>query len=596
MRRTISGSLAGLLALSTVVAAPGLASAESEDPAPDAAGSVRQQAKKSNKVKATWDWTMPTFMKDKKTFVPTQDPNSPDYFQGGSYIKGPDGITDKPLKQLSRYKAAGNAVYGKFPKNGKFQVKLDASKSSGKGKLKCDWKITADGKTYRRKNLNCAKKKSVKLPEGRHALELQVTDAKGRSETVASHIRVKNVLMAIMGDSYASGVSIPPFTNPDIKTTPRQVGWDFGPCNRSRWGGFVRGAQALESADKRSNVTLVDVACGGAEVREGFIQTLNGKYPSGGILYPQRQIPFDGGAPPTTNQPAQVEQVNGVTRGAALDALYLSVGGNDAGLGTVAVACKIEDGLQGKNCYSEVPFFDATGTQALWQITDANLVRLKKSYTKMSRCLKSSGDSGGKACKTNKLDNNVIADKPTKTTPITVKKNKSVIHAMYPDLTTTKENGALAPCSLTNGESPMNQIDNTWALEQMYLGKSGETITLPTQYSPPLQTPSPATITPQGDGILPLIERNGQRYGWTVADQMYEASRGSGLCAPEPWEYGLATVLNPANNPGNPGAALHPNAIGQQQYAKMLGKQGKKISGIPVSKSSTNVVPDGGLG
>ena len=595
MRRTIGGSLAAVFALSTLAVAPSVAMAEPSAPEPSSDELV-QQASKSNKLKVKWDWTMPTFMKDNKTFVPTQDPNSPDYFEGGSYVAGSDGITDKPLKQLSRYDAAGNAVYGKLPSNGKFQVKLDASKSSGKGKLKCDWKISTDDKTYHRKNLNCAKKKSIKLPEGRHPLQLRVTDSKGRSETVASHIQVKNVLVAIMGDSYASGESIPPFANPDIKTTPRQVGWDFGPCNRSRWGGFVRGAQKVESADKRSNVTLVNVSCGGAEVRDGFIQTLQGQYPTGGILYPQRQIPFDGGTPPTTNQPAQTDQVNVLTRGATVDALFLSIGGNDAGLGSVAVACKIEDGLLGKNCYGEVPFYIPGGTQALWQITDDNMVRLKKSYDKMSRCYKAPGDKDGKACKTNKLSNNVIADKPTKTTPITVNKNKSVIHAMYPDLTTTKTNGALAPCNLANGESPMNEVDNSWALDQMYLGEAGKTITLPTQYSPPNKIPNPATITPKGDGMLPLIERNGKRYGWTVGDEMYEASRGKGLCAPDTWEYGIATALSPTNNPTNPGAALHPNAVGQHQYSLMLGKQGKKVSGVPVTKSSTNVVPDGGLG
>jgi hypothetical protein len=595
MKRFLGESLAAAITISTLVVVPMAAVAAEDVASTQEEVAVQQQASKKLKVK--WDWKMPAFMKDNKTFVPTQDPNSPYYFAGGSYVKGSDGITDEPLRQLGRYKDAGNAVYGKLPKSNKFKVKLDASKSSGKGNLKCDWKITADGKTYHRRDLNCAKKKSIKLPEGRHPLQLRVQDTTGRIETVASHIQVKNVLVAIMGDSYAAGVSIPPFTNPDIKTTPRKVLWDYGPCNRSRWGGFVRGAQTMESADRRSNVTLVDLACGGAEVRKGLITTALGLYPTGGILYPQLQIPYDGGpAKPTQYQPAQIDQMNAITRGAALDAMFLSVGGNDAGLGSVALACVYDDIANGKNCYSDVPFYDRGGDEPLWNVTDANMVHLKRSYDLMSRCVKTASDKQGKSCKTTKLDGNTIASQNTKSDPMAVNKNKIVIHAMYPDLTRTKINGALAPCSLQNHESPMNQIDNTWALDQMYLGKAGETITLPTKYSPPLKVPIPATITLEGNGMLTLIQRNGKRFGWTVGDKLYRASIGNGLCADDPWEYGLATAISASNNPSNVGAALHPNAIGQHQYSLMLGDQGEKVAKLPVSKPGTVVVPSGGLG
>ena len=54
----------------------------------DAAVAAAQQAS-HNPVKVRWDWSMPTFAVDKKTFVPTTDTSDPDWFQGGSYIKGP---------------------------------------------------------------------------------------------------------------------------------------------------------------------------------------------------------------------------------------------------------------------------------------------------------------------------------------------------------------------------------------------------------------------------------------------------------------------------------------------------------------------------
>jgi len=221
-RRIVSIVSASALALGTVAVAAGAATAQE----PDDSATVTAAA---GGIKVKWDWTMPTFMKDTKTFVPTQDVNDPDFWSGGSYVAGPDGITDAKMKQASWYKKSGNALYGKVPKNGRFKVALDASGSSGgSGKLTCAWRIEAD-KTYKKRS-NCSSSTSIMLPEGRHPLWLTVTDADGHSKTVAYRIKVQNTLVVIVGDSYASGEGIPPFTNPDLRSDPnkRQVAWDYG--------------------------------------------------------------------------------------------------------------------------------------------------------------------------------------------------------------------------------------------------------------------------------------------------------------------------------------------------------------------------------
>jgi hypothetical protein len=166
-----------------------------------------------------------------------------------------------------------------------------------------------------------------------------------------------------------------------------------------------------------------------------------------------------------------------------------------------------------------------------------------------------------------------------------VKKKGSVVQAMYPDLTTGPPMSDPQPCAFTfPPASPMNQIDNSWALSGLYEGRTGVPYTLPSTYSPPLAAPNPQTLTPTADGLVGQIEANGKKYGWSMGMQMYEGSHGLGLCAgAEALEYGLTEALT-AKNPANSGAALHPNDAGQAEYATMLGAWGEKLAGVPVRR------------
>lgn len=592
MRSVTTPLLAGLtgcLALGTV-GAPA-AQAGTTPAGTVAAVSVSASAAGTG-IAVKWDWTMPTFMVDKKTFVPTDDPSDPDWAKGGSYVPGPDGIPDRPMKDLKRYPNAGNAVYGALPRSSRFAVTLDASASSGQGRLMCHWSIRAGERTYDAHG-NCTKPTTLRLPEGKHMLELEVTDKNsGRSKTVASHLTVKNVLVAILGDSYGSGEGFPPFTEPTADGTGRQIDWDYAPCNRSRWSGFVRAAQMVESADKRSNVTLVDVACAGGEVDKGYIRNIEStsppvtvENPTGGILYPKPRLKANGVTVPGYEKP-QVDQVRGITRGAPLDSVLLSIGGNDAGLSDIGIACALED-LAAPNCYNEVPFFwdKQPNAKPLYQVIDQNLVDLKKRYERMAPCFGASG-----TCRTTKLAAGEPAKKATPSRPLELVRAKNLVHVVYPDLTSTTVPGssAIEPC--TNKplpQSPMNQIDNTWAFEALYMGTAGTPYTLPDTWSPPLPLPNPAVITPRGDGLAPLVRSNAKKYGWTPELGVMTESRGHGLCAPEPWEYGL-TQAQLLTNPANPSGALHPNDVGQAAYADVVGPRAEQLTGVPVKRWPTS--------
>ena len=594
-RTLIAGSLACL-----IVPTVGIGQSQAQPQVGVAASTAAAAEAATRGISVKWDWSMPTFMVDTKTFVTTNDKNDPNWVEGGSYVAGPDGIPDKPMSQLGRYQNAGNAVYGALPANRKFVVALDASASTGKGSLKCAWQIKTGKKTVRVTG-PCAKKQQTRLTEGRHNFELTVSNKSGARRTIASHLVVKNVLVAVMGDSYGSGEGFPPFTEATASGTGRQIDWDYASCNRSRWSGFVRAAQQIESADRRSNVTLVDVACAGGEVDKGYIRAIKSvlppppvteEIPTGGILYPKRRLNANGVQLPGYEEP-QVDQVRAITRGATLDSVLLSIGGNDAGLSDIGIACALEDFAK-PNCYNQVPFFWDTKPNArpLYEVIDDNMKDVKKRYQRMAPCFGADG-----TCKTTKVKGGKPAKKATGSTPLTLVRSKNLVHAMYPDLTSTMAETAtgaaasrFAPC--TNKplpESPMNQIDNSWAWDTLYIGKAGKAVTLPESYSPPLPLPNPEVITPEADGLAPLITSNARRYGWTPELGVMRQSRGHGLCAPVPWEYGLTTA-SVAKDPANASGALHPNDLGQAAYGDVLGAKAQKLTGVPVKKPRSATV------
>lgn len=276
------------------------------------------------KIDVRWDWTMPASMTDTDQYP---------------------GIPDAPMQPVPGYQAAGNALYGPLPQNGRYEVVLDASQTTvsggSKSQLRCTWTIaTTPVTTYA--NTPCATPVTATLPEGTFGLRLAVTDtATSITKTVNSDITVRNTLLSIMGDSYASGEGFPPFRNPD-----GTIAWDEPACDRSRWSGFVRAALTLEQSDPRSNVTVVDVACSGGEILQ---QTDNPAVtPTGGMLTPQKKIvqpSQQSNTGPGDYMPPQVDQLAAIAGGQKYDAGLLSIGGNDAGLSPVIISCATTDVL-----------------------------------------------------------------------------------------------------------------------------------------------------------------------------------------------------------------------------------------------------------
>lgn len=99
--------------------------------------------------------------------------------------------------------------------------------------------------------------------------------------------------------------------------------WQDRRCNRSAAAGQAQAALALEEADPHTSVTFVHLACSGAEITPGILS------------------PYAGVEPPpgAADLPPQIDQALALIGDREVDAVLVSIGGNDVGFGPIIEAC-----------------------------------------------------------------------------------------------------------------------------------------------------------------------------------------------------------------------------------------------------------------
>jgi lysophospholipase L1-like esterase len=381
-----------------------------------------------------------------------------------------------------------------------FSVVLNACGSQGDS---YSWAVT--GATTVRTPPKPMKKctSSVMLPEGTYSFALTVKS--GRS-TVKQTMRgtVNNYVMVSMGDSYASGEGNPR----NIDAYLEQAGlfssftpyWDDSACARSTHSAPARAALELEKSSPYFSVTLIDVSCSGATINAG-------------VLGPQARA---------RQTASQVEQARALAAGQRIDAITLSVGGNDIGFGAILQACALQ-----ANCptqpSSTPPLKGYPSTQAGAQ---ANLAALPAKYAAVNAAL--AGLAPG----------------------------APIFPTMYPDIT-RDANGA--PCTYLT----MSQSDFAWARA---------TLLVPDPQSPySYVTTSGATVPmalPAGT-LNSQIAATAGALGWSDIAGTWGASGnsevGHGVCAgSQAWTFGLIS-LGPLA-----AAAFHPNPKGLEVMGKAI--------------------------
>jgi hypothetical protein len=182
--------------------------------------------------------------------------------------------------------------------------------------------------------------------EGAYSVGLVVEDEDGDVASRTQDIVVDDLLIFGVGDSYASGEG-----NPDVELSLAAAArveearaeaadaeavelasaqWQNRRCHRSAHSGQVRAARQIENADRHTSVTFVHLACSGARVHEGLL---------GGYLGVEAEEP---------PLPPQIERVEEIADGREIDALVVSIGGNDVNFADIIEAC-----ILGEDCHED---------------------------------------------------------------------------------------------------------------------------------------------------------------------------------------------------------------------------------------------------
>ena len=381
-----------------------------------------------------------------------------------------------------------------------FTITLNACGSRGDSYA---WTVT--GATTVRTPPKAIKKCSttVSLPEGVYTFDLAVKSGRATAHRILRG-SVRNYVLVSMGDSYASGEGNPRNINAYLEEaglfTSFTPYWDDAACARSTHSAPARAALELEKSSPHSSVTLIDVSCSGATVGAGILGPQSGARQSA----------------------SQIEQARAIAAGHRIDAITLSVGGNDIGFGAILQSCATK-----ANCptqpSSTPPLKGYPSTQAGAQ---ANLAALPAKYAAVNAAL------------------------------TTLAPGAPIFPTMYPDITRAA-NGA--PCSYLT----MDASDFAWARA---------TLLVPDPQSPYAYTTTSGTTVPMA---LPAGTLNSQiaatdgALGWSDIAGTWGASGnssvGHGVCAGnQAWTFGLIS-LGPLA-----AAAFHPNPKGLDVMGKAI--------------------------
>lgn len=193
-----------------------------------------------------------------------------------------------------------------------FTVTLDACATEG-SVASYNWTIegTPEG-TLTEHSSDCHL--SHDLPEGTYPVTLSVRWRDGVVRIADHPVMVRDWLVVSAGDSFASGQGAPQ------RSTGPIPHWQESSCFRSAAAGATQAALALEREDPRTSVTFLHVACSGATILDG-------------LLGPQE--PDAAGA----IGESQLDVIRDDVGDRPIDALVVSIGGNDIGFANIIARC-----------------------------------------------------------------------------------------------------------------------------------------------------------------------------------------------------------------------------------------------------------------
>lgn len=153
--------------------------------------------------------------------------------------------------------------------------------------------------------------------QGTYTVKLTREAPDGTLAITQAPVTVKDLLIVSLGDSFASGQG-----NPDIpKAGSTPAKWVDTICARSATAGPAKAALDIEEMDAHTSVTFLSFACSGASIGKGIL----GKQPKGGV-----------------ELDSQIDQLTPVLNKRPIDALIISIGGNDIGFAQLVARCVVD--------------------------------------------------------------------------------------------------------------------------------------------------------------------------------------------------------------------------------------------------------------
>jgi lysophospholipase L1-like esterase len=233
------------------------------------------------------------------------------------------------------------------PKRWQVTFSIKGDPSTCQANVTYGWAITPESGGTTVRGDGCSFVAELDQP-GEFKAKLSVTTGGGAELSTDHNFTIKDILIVSLGDSFGAGEGVP-------EPTGTGFAWESNRCHTSSQSGFALAAAAVardtistDDPTKRifHRVTFLHLACSGALAATGINAPYDGIDPGGATT-------------PLPSQLTQMQQLLG-DRVNHIDAIMLSIGGNDIGFSDIIHACASIPSYDGNNCDSSDGFTTAT--------------------------------------------------------------------------------------------------------------------------------------------------------------------------------------------------------------------------------------------
>ena len=402
--------------------------------------------------------------------------------------------------------------------------------------------------------------------EGSYQVTLAVTSGAGETAEHSKELFVQDWLIVSLGDSYASGQGVPDIPiglQPGYWVASRGPGtetcfmdeagnlpgildpaggardsgarclalatpgtllvatWQDAGCYRSAHAGPVQAAMLLEQGDPRTSVTLLHLACSG-----GRIPDLSG----------------------------QIEAANRLIGDREVDAVVISIGGNDARFSDII-----------RTCMNQEPCFE----EGFTLVADLAGCEFARPLDRFDECVDFISEFGGSPGSPNALRvffNAVYNDGCSAAGPGC--RRLFDLFAAFGTQELTELRGLVIPAQLISAQTRVyiTEYPGVTRDESGGFCRADPVNVLPGWSGDELEWVD-TVIAPQ---LNDIVSQAAEEAGWSLISGVYDGFATHGLCARERW---IVRLQESFLTQGDPTGAVHPNRLGNAYYGRRIAEE-----------------------